>query len=199
MAMLYIYDHTSDTFSCTQRPPGVPLEERALWQGHMAHPAWTDARLLAAYKAVCEALGPVWIGACFKRAVRGQSAHYAGLALDMGQGQSAEQRAELRRFCMNSTLFSYVEPAFLTPTWVHAEISIAPSCAPGRGYPYLCLGDSGPHVFLLQELLCRKAFPCLLCGHFSENTHAALLRYQQCNGLNANGYVDAVVWSSLTA
>ncbi len=199
MAMLFIYDHMTGAFRCTKAAPGGPMEMRALWQGHDGFPAWTDARLLTAYESVCAALGPVWIGACFKRAVQGQSAHYAGLALDMGQGMSAEGRAALRRFCVQSPLFSYVEPSYLTPTWVHAEITIAPACTPGRGYPFLRPGDSGPHVFLLQELLCRQGFHCLLTGHFSESTRAALLRCQQGRGLDANGYVDGAVWGLLTA
>lgn len=172
---------------------------RALWQSHEGFPAWTDLRLLEAYEAVCQIFGSVWIGACFRRPGRGQSAHYAGLALDMGQGMPKEERAALRRFCLQSPLFSYVEPGYLTPTWVHAEISIAPPCVPGRGYPFLAQGQSGPHVFILQEHLCNQGFPCLLSGHFSENTHAALIRYQRGQGLPDHGYVDGAVWSSLTA
>lgn len=199
MAMLFIYDHQIGEFRCLYgAPPGSPIETRALWQGQRGRPAWTDDRLLQAYGAVCEAFGPVWIGSCFKRPGRGQSAHYAGLALDMGQGMPRAERAELRRFCLKSPLFSYVEPGYLTPTWVHAEISIAPPCAPGRGYPFLRPGDAGPHVFLLQELLCRQGFPCLLSGHFKEGTRLALVCYQRGRGLPAHGHADGALWNSLT-
>ncbi|NCB30997.1 MAG: hypothetical protein EOM66_06265 [Clostridia bacterium] len=171
---------------------------RALWQGQPGYPAWTDERLLQAYEAVRSAFGPVWIGSCFKRAGHGQSAHYAGLALDMGQGMIREERTELRRFCLESPLFSYVEPGYLTPTWVHAEISIAPPCLPGRGYPFLSPGDAGPHIFLLQDLLCRQGFPCLLTGHFCEDTRLALVSYQSRENLPAHGLADGALWNHLT-
>ena len=199
MAMLFIYDHSIGEFHCAYGPLSHgPMEMRAFWQGHGGYLAWSDQRLLSAYKAVCQAFGPVWIGAGFKRAVRGQSAHYAGLALDMGHSMPASERAALRRFCLQSPLFSYVEPSFLTPTWVHAEISIAPPCVPGRGYPSLRLGDAGPHIFVLQEHLCRLGFPCLLSGHFTNSTRAALVRYQRGHGLPPHGFVDGVTWNSLT-
>ncbi len=200
MAMLFIYDHHMAQFRCAFGPPSHgPLETRALWQGHGGYPAWSDERLLQAYEAVCRAFGPVWIGACFKRTAKGQSAHYAGLALDMGQSMPPSERAALYRFCLQSPLFSYVEPGYLTPSWVHAEISIAPPCIPGRGYPFLKPGDAGPHVFILQEKLCRLGFPCLLCGHFTESTRRALVRYQRKKGLADHGFADGVVWSSLTS
>lgn len=199
MAMLFIFDHHSGSFRCTRgAPPGAPLEIRALWQGHGGYPAWTDQRLINAYETVCAAFGPVWIGACFKRPAQGQSAHYAGLALDMGQGLNADRLAQLRRYCLKSPLFSYVEPGYRTPTWVHAEISIAPPCAPGRGYPFLSPGDAGPHVFVLQELLCKQGFPCLLSGYFSEDTRAALVRFQQREGLADHGFADCALWNALT-
>lgn len=198
MAMLFIFDHHTGRFRCSfGAPPGAPLEMRALWQGH-AYPAWTDQRLIEAYGVICEAFGPVWIGACFKRPAQGQSAHYAGLALDMGQGMPGAKLAQVRRYCLKSPLFSYVEPGYRTPTWIHAEISISPPCAPGRGYPFLRPGEAGTHVFVLQELLGKRGFPCLLSGYFSQGTRAALVKFQRSRGLPDHGFADGALWNSLT-
>lgn len=201
MAMIFVYDHTVGGFRCgTGEPLPVLLREHAFSrrQGY-GGPAWTDRRLVRAYQAACAELGPIEVEACFKRPGRGQSAHYAGLALDMGRELPPYRRRELREFCLASPLFAYVEPPYLTPTWVHAEVSVAPACGPGRGYPFLAPGDAGPHVFLLQELLNQRGFPCLMTGRFSETTRLALLRYQRRHGLPAHGHADGELWGHITS
>lgn len=47
-----------------------------------------------------------------------QSQHYAGVAFDVGQRLSNADRNRLRNSAINSGIWSYVEPAYLTPTWV---------------------------------------------------------------------------------
>ena len=48
-----------------------------------------------------------------------QSQHYAGVAFDVGQTLSNTQRNRLRNTARSSGVWSYVEPASLTPTWVN--------------------------------------------------------------------------------
>jgi len=50
-----------------------------------------------------------------------QSQHYAGVAFDVAQGWTNAKRATLRNSAMSSGIWSYVEPASLTPTWVHFD------------------------------------------------------------------------------
>lgn len=44
-----------------------------------------------------------------------------GVAFDVGQRLSNSERNRLRNSAVNSGLWSYVEPASLTPTWVHFD------------------------------------------------------------------------------
>ena len=50
-----------------------------------------------------------------------QSQHYAGTAFDVGQRLSNSERNRLRTSAINSGIWAYVEPASLTPTWVHFD------------------------------------------------------------------------------
>jgi len=47
-----------------------------------------------------------------------QSQHYAGVSFDVGQRLSNAERNRLRNIARESGVWSYVEPANLTPTWV---------------------------------------------------------------------------------
>lgn len=68
---------------------------------------------------------PIPVGFAFKRPWEGghsaQSQHYAGVAFDAGQILSNSERNRLRNTAINSGVWSYVEPARLTPTWVHFD------------------------------------------------------------------------------
>ena len=50
-----------------------------------------------------------------------KSQHYAGVAFDAGQALSISERNRLRNTAINSGVWSYIEPANLTPTWVHFD------------------------------------------------------------------------------
>jgi hypothetical protein len=68
----------------------------------------------------------------------------------------------------------------------------------------LALGDSGPEVRRLQELLTRRGYPLAVDGDFGETTRAAVVTYQaqnvDSNGepLVADGCVGPATWWSLT-
>ena len=62
-----------------------------------------------------------------------QSQHYAGVAFDAGQTLSNAERNNLRNVAINSGVWSYVEPAYLTPTWVHFDKRFGkPACGTAR-------------------------------------------------------------------
>ena len=52
-----------------------------------------------------------------KEDILGQSQHYAGVSFDVGQKLTNAQRTAMRNTAINSGVWSYVEPAYLTPTW----------------------------------------------------------------------------------
>ena len=176
MAMIFVYEHRIGDFRCIgdkELPAG--LEGRA-FQHVRDGIAWTDSRVLSAYEALGDALGP----------------------LDMGRRLTEEKRKRLWAFCLKSPMFSYVEPPYWTPNWVHGEVAASAASIPGRGYPYLAPGDAGPHVFLLQELLNQRGFPCLLTGHFNPATRRALEAYQSHFGLPVHGHADGQLWQHMT-
>ena len=110
MAMIFVYEHRIGDFRCIgdkELPAG--LEGRA-FQHVRDGIAWTDSRVLSAYEALGDALGPVDVECCFLPPGKGQSPHYAGLALDMGRRLTEEKRKRLWAFCLKSPMFSYVEP-----------------------------------------------------------------------------------------
>lgn len=85
---------------------------------------WTEKRAMQAWNTQRYLYGkPIPVGYAFKRPYEGghgsQSQHYAGLAFDVGQTLSSQERNELRRSAVASGVWGYVEPASLTPTWVH--------------------------------------------------------------------------------
>lgn len=198
MAMIFVYEHRIGDFRCLGEK-GLPAGLRGRAFQHVRDGlAWTDGRVLDAYGALTDALGPVDVECCFLPPGKGQSPHYAGLALDMGRGSTEEKRRQLRSFCLKSPMFAYVDPPYMTPNWVHGEVAASAACTPGRGYPFLLLGDAGPHVFLLQELLNQRGFPCLLCGHFNPATRQALIAYQGHFHLPAHGHADGLLWQHIT-
>lgn len=49
------------------------------------------------------------------------SQHYAGQAFDIAQGMPKLERDKIRNLAIKNKMFTYVEPASLTPTWVHVD------------------------------------------------------------------------------
>ena len=66
---------------------------------------------------------PIYVGYAFKRIGEkghsGMSQHYAGMAFDIAQGMPKAERDKIRNLAIKNKMFTYVEPANLTPTWVN--------------------------------------------------------------------------------
>ena len=87
-----------------------------------------------------------------------QSQHYAGTAFDVGQRLSNSERNRLRTSAINSGIWAYVEPASLTPTWVHFDKRRGtPACSTG-GYPLIKQGSRGAYVCIAQDDLNTLGF-----------------------------------------
>lgn len=89
---------------------------------------WTTNAAMEAWNATRRAYGnPIPFRYAFKRIWEGghgrQSQHYAGVAFDVGQALTQAQRNRIWNIANNLGVWSYVEPQYLTPTWVGVSLS----------------------------------------------------------------------------
>ena len=129
-------------------------KSNTLWTTRNTMRAWNSTRYL--YGA------PISVGFAFRRPWEGghglQSQHYAGVAFDVGQTLSNSQRNRLRNVARSSGAWSYVEPASLTPTWVHFDKRFGrPACVLG-GYPLIKRGSISTYVLIAQDDLNTLGF-----------------------------------------
>ena len=80
-----------------------------------------------------------------------QSQHYAGVAFDVGQVLSNSERNRLRNTAISSGVWSYVEPASLTPTWVHFDKRFGRPACGTAGYPSIRRGSIRTYVLIAQD------------------------------------------------
>lgn len=211
MATIYVYDNNSNRIERFERGLDEPmpyntgntLSVREFRARSCSSILWTDRRTMDAWNTFRRMYGkPIPIGYVFRRPWEGghgkQSQHYAGVAFDVGQALSLAERNNLRQAAINSGVWSYVEPAYLTPTWVHFDKrQEPPACS--AGYPMLRQESRGNYVFILQDLLNALGYGTGgLDGVFGNNTRNAVQRYQRENGLTADGVVGCSSWQSIT-
>lgn len=165
---------------------------------------WTEKRAMQAWNSQRYIFGrPIPVGFAFKRPWEGghgsQSQHYAGVAFDVGQRLTNVQRNALRNSAINSGVWSYVEPAYLTPTWVHFDKRRGtPACQGFAGYPQISQGSKGAYVLIAQDDLNTLGFRTGgLDGIFGGATQSAVISYQRSRGLAADGIVGCNTWRSL--
>ncbi len=164
---------------------------------------WTDKAAMEAWNVTRAAYGkPIPVGYAFKRIWEGghsgQSQHYAGLSFDVGQTLSAAQRDELRNTAIRAGVWTYVEPAYLTPTWVHFDKRFpVPAC--DAGYPLVKSGSKNTYVFVLQDALNALGYVTNgVDGIFGGNTKRAVQFFQRDYNLAADGIVGCKTWLALT-
>ena len=183
---------------------GTHLKVSEFKSNSISSVVWSDKRFLQTYNNFRIYYGkPIYIGYCYKRIWEGghgdQSQHYAGGAFDCGQNTNNEERSDLREAARRFGAWSYVEPASMTPTWVHFDRRLSPPACPGGGYISLSQGSRGVYVLILQDALNAVGTTGSgLDGIFGEKTKDAVMRYQQANGLGADGMVGCATWRSLT-
>ncbi len=164
---------------------------------------WTTKRAMQSFNSTRYLYGaPIPVGYAFKRPWEGghglQSQHYAGVAFDVGQIWSNSQRNALRNLAINSGVWSYVEPAYLTPTWVHFDKRFGiPACGTA-GYPLIKQGSISTYVLIAQDGLNTLGFSTGgLDGIFGAKTRSAVAGYQSSRGLPADGVIGCNTWRSL--
>ena len=127
-----------------------------------------------------------------------QSQHYAGVAFDAGQALTSSERNRLRNTAINSGVWSYVEPASLTPTWVHFDKRFGRPACGSAGYPAIRRGSISTYVLIAQDDLTTLGFRTGgLDGIFGSRTEQAVRNYQRSRGLAADGIVGCNTWRSL--
>lgn len=165
---------------------------------------WTDSRAMLAWNATRAAWGkPIYVGYAFRRIGEGghsnQSQHYAGMAFDVAQNLSSASRNLLRNLASSLGVWTYVEPAYLTPTWVHFDARLSPPAC-SAGFPTVRHGSKGVYVCTLQDALFAAGIPDVeIDGIFGPRTYNAVLAFQRQNGLGADGIVGCQTWTKLTA
>lgn len=159
---------------------------------------WTDRRAMEAWNSFRYIYGkPIFVGFAFKRPWEGGhsnlSQHYAGLAFDVGQNLNEAQRNEMRNLAISSRIWNYVEPASLTPRWVHFdERQVA------YGYPIIRQGSRGVYVCIAQDALTTLGYDTGgLDGVFGPKTRDSILTFQNRNGLSQDGIIGNNTWNSL--
>ncbi len=165
---------------------------------------WTTKGLMDCWNVLREQWGsPIEVRYAFKRIWEGghgsQSQHYAGTAMDMAQSFSPEDRDELRIIAELIGCFVYVEPAFLTPSWVHVDSRLnPPACA--AGYIMIKEGSVNTYVLVLQDALNTLGFTGAgLDGVFGAGTKDALIEYQDSRGLVPDGIAGCETWTNITS
>lgn len=159
---------------------------------------WTDRRCMQAWNSFRYIYGrPIYVGYAFKRSWEGGhgnlSQHYAGLAFDAGQNLDEAGRNAMRNLAVSSRIWNYVEPASLTPRWVHFDERQVAS-----GYPLVRQGSRGVYVCILQDALTTLGYDTGgLDGVFGVRTKTSVISFQNKNGLSPDGLVGNLTWNSL--
>lgn len=211
MAKILVFNNDSNRIETYYRNLSDPmpynsngtLKVREFRGSSNSNTLWTTKRTMQSWNSQRYVWGkPIDVGFAFKRSYEGghssQSQHYAGTAFDVGQLLSNTQRNALRNSAKNSGIWSYVEPASISPTWVHFDKRFGtPACSSG-GFPLLKRGSISNYVLIAQDNLNTLGFRTGgLDGIFGSQTRNAVLQYQKSRGLSADGIIGCNTWRSL--
>lgn len=159
---------------------------------------WTDRRTMESWNNFRTLYGrSIYVGFAFKRCWEGGhgilSQHYAGVAFDVAQNLNEQGRNYMRNLAQASGNWRYVEPAYLTPRWVHFDDRWIAS-----GYPLTQQGSKGIYVLIAQDALQTLGFDTGgLDGVFGTKTRTSVVTYQANNGLSQDGKIGNITWNSL--
>jgi lysozyme len=81
------------------------------------------------------------------------------------------------------------------PTPSPAPSQVTP--APAQIQPTLQSGDNSASVSTAQNLLVKDGFPVTVDGSFGPETKAAVIAFQQSQGLTADGVIGPLTWAAL--
>ena len=166
---------------------------------------WTTRQAMEAWNATRQSYGgPIPVGYAFKRIWEGghgqTSQHYAGVSFDVGQRLSNAQRNTIRNIASYLGVWGYVEPRYLTPTWVHFDRRYGRgACGGSSGYNTLYRGSRGVYVLVLQDCLNTLGYSTAgLDGIFGGATERAVRNFQGDYGLARDGVCGCNTWNTIT-
>lgn len=211
MAKIIVFNNDSNRIETYYRGEGERMPYNAggtltvgEFRGSSKSPTlWTTKRAMQSFNSTRYLFGrPIPVGFAFKRPWEGghgsQSQHYAGVAFDAGQVLSPSERNRLRTTAINSGVWSYVEPARLTPTWVHMDKRFGRPACGTAGYPLIRRGSISTYVLIAQDDLNTLGFSTGgLDGIFGGRTEEAVRNYQRSRGLAIDGSIGCNTWRSL--
>ena len=211
MAKIIVFNNDSDRMETYYREENQAMPyntNRTLtvgeFRGSSNSPTlWTTKRTMQTWNSFRYLYGSsIPVGFAFKRPWEGghgnQSQHYAGVAFDVGQRLTNAERNRMRNLAISSDMWSYVEPAYLTPTWVHFDKRFGSPACGTAGYPLLRQRSISNYVLIAQDDLNTLGFRTGgLDGIFGTQTKNAVTSYQRSRGLSADGIVGCNTWRSL--
>ena len=213
MAKLFVYDAFNNrfyTYDLNENDPmpysyGSTLKLREFRGSSGANVLWTTTAAMEAWNLTRRTYGKsIPVGYAFKRIWEGghgtTSQHYAGVAFDVGQRSTADERRKIYRAAVRSGAWGYVEPMSMTPTWVHFDRRYGkPACAgTTAGYPTLRRGSRSTYVLILQDALNALGYSTnTLDGIFGHATESALKACQRRFGLRADGICGCATWKKI--
>ena len=210
MTKIIVYDVYSDALEVFDRSENDPMPYaygntmlvREFRGSSNSSVLWTTNAAMESWNATRRAYGaPIPFRYAFKRIWEGghgrQSQHYAGVSFDVGQALSQTQRNRIWNIANDLGVWVYVEPQYLTPTWVHFDKRYGtPACS--AGFPTLRRGSRGVYVLILQDALNALGYSTRsLDGVFGGNTYSALVAYQRENGLSTDGVCGCGTWTRI--
>lgn len=212
MANVYVYNNNNNSMEYynlaeTDAMPyniGRTLTVGEFRGSSRAGTLWTSRKAMEAFNVTRNLWGrPIYVGYAFKRIWEGghaaMSQHYAGVSFDAGQNLDSTTRDQLRNTAVQAGVWSYVEPAYLTPTWVHFDARQTPAACAAGGYPLVRNGSAGVYVLTLQDALNALGYTGSgLDGYFGGGTRNAVINFQRAQGLDADGIVGCQTWEALT-
>jgi len=165
---------------------------------------WTTRQAMESWNATRQRYGgPIPFRYAFKRIWEGghgvTSQHYAGVSFDVGQTLSQAQRNRIHQVATNLGVWGYVEPLYMTPTWVHFDRRYGRgACGGTSGYNLLRQGSRGVYVLILQDCLNTLGYATAgLDGIFGGATFRAVRNFQGDYGLVTDGIAGCATWSTL--
>lgn len=214
MAKIFVYDEAENRMFTFYREENDPMPYsynrtllvREFRGSSRSSTLWTTTRAMEAWNATRRSYGAgIPVGYAYKRIWEGGhgqlSQHYAGVAFDVGQRLSQSQRNQIHRTATNLRVWGYVEPLYMTPTWVHFDRRyFRPACGGTSGFPTVRTGSISTYVLILQDALNALGYSTsFLDGNFGSRTRSALMRWQSDNGLASDGICGCNSWARLAS
>lgn len=211
MARILVYNNDTNRMETYYRGENEPmpyntngtLKVKEFKGSSRSNTLWTEKRVMQSWNSQRYLYGaPIPVGFAFRRPYEGghslQSQHFAGTAFDVAQRLSNRQRNAIRNVAISSGVWAYVEPANLTPTWVHFDKRRGtPACSTG-GFPLIRQGSRGAYVCIAQDDLNTLGYRTGgLDGVFGNATRSAVANYQRDYGLASDGIIGCNTWRSL--